>query len=214
MSRRLLQRRRVNLANTDYVSVCFSCVNVVTDFDREDPKRLRTTSSTKESAQRRGNIRSCNDWSKKLPSEQLSEEETQTVDVYGTESHPNTDYETDQPATAVSTQLQGLGVNLNTHWNVSCCSNMIYLTAQCSVVLTFIIVSLLQAWELRMEKSAEKWGLQKAPSGGSRGQRPRWRSGGEAPWSFLTKIRRQNCIKQPCIFQFCQFLTWCKTITF
>ena len=54
-----------------------------------------------------------------------------------------------------------------------------------------------QAWELRMEKSAEKWG-----------------SGGKAPWSFLTKIRRKNCIKQPCIFQFCQFLTWCKTITF
>ena len=30
----------------------------------------------------------------------------------------------------------------------------------------------------------------------------------------LTRIRRKNCIKQPCIFQFCQFLTWCKTTTF
>ena len=48
---------------------------------------------------------------------------------------------------------------------------------------------------------------------GSRGQCPRWGSGGEAAWSFLRKIRRKNCIKQPCIFQFCQFLTWCKTIT-
>ena len=43
-----------------------------------------------------------------------------------------------------------------------------------------------------------------------------WGSGGKAPWSwsFLTKIRRKTCIKQPCIFQLCQFLTWCKTITF
>ena len=47
-----------------------------------------------------------------------------------------------------------------------------------------------------MEKSPEKWG----PGGLS--------------WSFLTEIRHKNCIKQPCIFQFCQFLTWCKTITF
>ena len=38
-----------------------------------------------------------------------------------------------------------------------------------------------------------------------------WKAGA---WSFLTKIRRKNCIKQPCIFQFCQFWTWCKTITF
>ena len=51
------------------------------------------------------------------------------------------------------------------------------------------------------------WAPQKALSGGP---------GGNAPWSwrFSTKIRRKNCIKQPCIFQFCQFLTWCKTITF
>ena len=45
-----------------------------------------------------------------------------------------------------------------------------------------------------------------------------WKVGAwsEAPWnwSFLTKLRRKNCLKQPCIFQFCQFLTWCKTITF
>ena len=60
-----------------------------------------------------------------------------------------------------------------------------------------------QAWELRMEKSAEKWG-----SGGCR--RPLVGVRGRS-WSFLTKIRRKNCIKQPCIFQ---FLTWCKTITF
>ena len=33
-------------------------------------------------------------------------------------------------------------------------------------------------------------------------------------WSFLTRIRCKNRIKQPCIFQFCQFLTRCKTITF
>ena len=63
-----------------------------------------------------------------------------------------------------------------------------------------------QAWELRMEKSAEKWG-----SGGRR--RPLVGVRGRS-WSFVTKIRRKNCIKQPCIFQFCQFLTWCKTITF
>ena len=54
------------------------------------------------------------------------------------------------------------------------------------------------------------WGLQ----WGSRGQRPRWGSGVEAPWNFLTKIRRKNCINQPGIFQFCQFWTWCKIITF
>ena len=61
-------------------------------------------------------------------------------------------------------------------------------------------------------------GAAEGPQWGFRGQRPRWGSGGEAPWSwswsFLTKIRRKNCIRQPCIFQFCQFLTWCKTITF
>ena len=57
-----------------------------------------------------------------------------------------------------------------------------------------------------MEKSAEKWGSggRRRPLVGVRG----W------SWSFLTKIRRKNRIKQPCIFQFCQFLTWCKTITF
>ena len=56
-----------------------------------------------------------------------------------------------------------------------------------------------QTWELRMEKSAEKWG----PGG-------RW----SLSRSFLTEIRCKNCTKQPCIFQFCQFLTWCKSITF
>ena len=47
------------------------------------------------------------------------------------------------------------------------------------------------------------WGPQKALSGGQ-----------GVKLNFLTKIKRKNCIKQPCIFQFCQFLTWCKTITF
>ena len=64
----------------------------------------------------------------------------------------------------------------------------------------------IQAWELRMEKSAEKWG--------SRGRRRLLVGVRERRWSFLTKIRRKNCITQPCIFEFCQFITWCKTITF
>ena len=62
------------------------------------------------------------------------------------------------------------------------------------------------------------WRPQKAPSGGPGGNAPGGGQGAKVPWSwswsFLTKTRRKNCIKQPCIFQFCQFLTRCKTITF
>ena len=70
-----------------------------------------------------------------------------------------------------------------------------------------------QAWELRMEKSAEKWGpgAAEGPQWGVQGQRPQWGvRGGGVPWSwnFLTKIRCKNCIKQPCIFQFLTWLTF------
>ena len=59
-----------------------------------------------------------------------------------------------------------------------------------------------QAWELRMEKSAEKWepGGRRRPPVGVQGGSP-------LKLKLLTKIRHKNCIKQPCIFQFCQFLT-------
>ena len=55
------------------------------------------------------------------------------------------------------------------------------------------------------------WLVAWSPSMGIKNGKVSWKVGA---WSFSTKIRRKNCIKQPCIFQFCQFLTWCKTITF
>ena len=89
-------------------------------------------------------------------------------------------------------------------WVVPCSWHHTSTHQQLFSTYRFSVSCLSQAWELRMEKSAEKWG-----SGGRRRLLVRGRS-----WSFLTKIRRKNCIKQPCIFQFCQFSTWCKTITF
>ena len=41
-----------------------------------------------------------------------------------------------------------------------------------------------QAWELRMEKSAEKWGPQKAPIGGSGGNGPGGGQGAKPPEAF------------------------------
>ena len=44
-----------------------------------------------------------------------------------------------------------------------------------------------QAWELRMEKSAEKWGPQKAPSGGPEGSAPGGGKGAKPPEAFKQK---------------------------